>query len=314
MLESNTKTKTTDYQLLVLLGATATGKTTLAANIASEANGEIISADSRQVYRSMNLGTGKDYDDYRVNGLEIRYHLIDIVDAGYKYNIFEYQRDFLKVYEDILSRNKFPILCGGTGLYIESVLKGYKLINVPENNKLRHELENKTMEELAHILSSYKRLHNQSDTDTKERAVRAIEIEMYYAEHEEENNTFPSFKPLIVGINYDAETRRHRITERLKARLGAGMIDEVKELLNKGIEPEDIIYYGLEYKFITLYITGQLSYQEMFTKLEIAIHQFAKRQMTWFRHMERNGMKMNWIDGQLSPEEKLNTVLSWLNS
>ena len=272
------------YNLVTILGPTATGKTQLATALAARIDGEIISADSRQIYRGMDIGTGKDLAEYVVDGKPIPYHLIDIVDAGYKYNVFEYQRDFLKAFESVNQRGHLPILCGGTGLYIEAVLNGYNLLAVPDNQLLREQLATKTLDELTSILSGYKTLHNQTDVDTVKRAIRAIEIEAYYQTHEEETVEYPELKSLIIGVGIDREVRREKITKRLKARLNEGMIDEVKMLLDSGIQPDDLIYYGLEYKFVTEYVIGKTTYDEMFRGLEIAIHQFAKRQMTWFRN------------------------------
>lgn len=275
-----------DYDLIAILGPTASGKTPFAAALASELNTEIISADSRQIYRGMDLGTGKDLADYTVNGRQIPYHLIDIADPGYKYNVFEYQRDFLKAYETIKQKGCLPVLCGGTGMYLESVLKGYKLMPVPENTELRTRLADKSLDELTAILSQYKTLHNSTDVDTVKRAIRAIEIEEYYAANPVAEREFPQLNSLIIGVDIDRESRREKITRRLKQRLEEGMVDEVRQLLAQGIPAEDLIYYGLEYKYLTLYAIGELNYEEMFSQLEIAIHQFAKRQMTWFRGME----------------------------
>ena len=258
----------------------------------------------------MTIGTGKDLDDYLINGKQIPYHLIDIVDAGYKYNVFEFQRDFLSAFQTISQKNKIPILCGGTGLYIEAVLKGYKMIEVPTNQSLREHLESKTLEELTQILSTYKTLHNRTDVDTIKRAIRAIEIADYYSNHTEENTYYPPINSLIIGIDISRDERRKRITDRLKKRFDEGMIDEVKNLLQKGISPEDLIYYGLEYKFITYFILGKLTYSELFSQLEIAIHQFAKRQMTWFRGMERRGFSIKWIDVNTTTKEKLEIIKS----
>lgn len=291
--------------MITILGPTASGKTTFAAHLADNLHSEIISADSRQIYKSMDIGTGKDLSDYVINDRKIPYHLIDIAAPGYKYNLFEYQRDFLNAYNDIASRNLLPILCGGTGLYIESVLKGYRMTPVPENTELRNELAGKSLEELTDMLKQYKTLHNTTDVDTCKRAIRAIEIQRYYKEHHVDERTFPQFKSLIIGIDIDRELRREKISIRLKKRLEEGMIDEVKGLLKSGISPEDLIYYGLEYKYLTLYITGQLNYEEMFTQLEIAIHQFAKRQMTWFRGMERRGFTIHWMDAGMPTEKKI---------
>lgn len=298
----------TKYDLLTILGPTASGKTTLACNLAYDIDAEIISGDSRQIYRSMDIGTGKDLDDYVINGRQIPYHLIDIREAGEKYNIFEYQHDFHDAYTDIKSRNITPILCGGSGLYIESVLKGYSLVNVPENKELRESLSSKSLEELTVILKSYKNLHNTTDTDTAQRAIRAIEIEEYIQKNPLEKNEFPPINSLIIGVDIERELRRKKITQRLKSRLEESMIEEVKQILDKGVKPEDLIYYGLEYKYVTLHILGELTYQEMFSKLEIAIHQFAKRQMTWFRGMEKRGLKIYWLDAQLNMGKKVKQI------
>lgn len=294
--------------ILTILGPTASGKTALAAALAYELDAEIISADSRQIYRQMDLGTGKDLADYVVNGRNIPYHLIDIVEPGYKYNVFEYQRDFLEAYEEIKQKGKFPVLCGGTGMYLESVLKGYKLVPVPENPELRERLADKSLEELTGILCSYKELHNTTDVDTVKRAIRAIEIEEYYREDDIAHREFPKLKSLIVGVDIDRELRREKISRRLRQRLDDGMVDEVRNLLDRGIHPDDLIYYGLEYKYLTLYAIGKLSFEEMFSQLEIAIHQFAKRQMTWFRGMERRGFTIHWLDACLPMEEKTERI------
>lgn len=301
------------YNLITILGATASGKTSVATHLAAKMNGEIISADSRQVYRGMDIGTGKDLADYTVNGQPIPYHLIDIVDAGYEYNVFEYQRDFIQAFNDIQHREKFPIVCGGSGMYIEAVLKGYKLINVPVNEALRAELAKKNIETLSEILKQYKPLHNNSDTETTKRAIRAIEIEVYYQTHDRPTDDYPAINSLIVGVKFDRETRRQRITQRLKQRLDEGMLDEVRNLLDKGISPESLIYYGLEYKFLTQHLIGQLRFDEMFTQLETAIHQFSKRQMTWFRKMERDGFDIRWLDGDMPTDEKLDRIEQWFN-
>ena len=297
-----------NYDLITILGPTASGKTPLAAALAARLHTEIISGDSRQIYRRMDLGTGKDLVDYVVDGQQIPYHLIDIVEPGYKYNVFEYQRDFLKAYEDIRSRGLIPVLCGGTGMYLESVLKGYRLLPVPENPELRSRLADKSLDELTALLATYKKLHNSTDVDTVKRAVRAIEIEEYYRQHQVEERAFPDIRSLVVGVGIGREQRREKITRRLKQRLDEGMVDEVKALLASGISPEDLIYYGLEYKYLTLYAIGKLTYEEMFGQLEIAIHQFAKRQMTWFRGMERRGFTIHWIDAALPLEEKLEQI------
>ncbi|MFW9599054.1 MAG: tRNA (adenosine(37)-N6)-dimethylallyltransferase MiaA [Bacteroides graminisolvens] len=297
-----------NYDLIAILGPTASGKTSFAATLAYELDTEIISADSRQIYREMDLGTGKDLADYTVNGKQIPYHLIDIAEPGYKYNVFEYQRDFLNAYQSIKQKGRLPVLCGGTGLYLESVLKGYQLIPVPENPELRTRLAGKTLAELTDILSNYKTLHNSTDVDTAKRAIRAIEIEEYYATHDLSAREFPSINSLIIGVDIDRELRREKITKRLRQRLDEGMVEEVRQLLNKGIQPEDLIYYGLEYKYLTLYVTGEISFEEMFKQLEIAIHQFAKRQMTWFRGMERKGFKIHWIQASMPTDEKIELV------
>lgn len=301
-----------DYDLIAILGPTASGKTPFAAALAAELDTEIISADSRQIYRSMDLGTGKDIADYTVNGKEIPYHLIDIADPGYKYNVFEYQRDFLVAYETIKQKGRLPVLCGGTGMYLESVLKGYKLLPVPENQELRERLADKSLEELTGILAGYKNLHNSTDVDTAKRAIRAIEIEEYYAHTPVDERAFPQLHSLIIGVDIDRELRREKITRRLRQRLDEGMVDEVHRLIDQGIPPDDLIYYGLEYKYLTLHVIGQLSYEEMFGQLEIAIHQFAKRQMTWFRGMERRGFTIHWIDARWPMEEKIDFVKSKL--
>lgn len=303
------------YNLITILGPTATGKTGLAAHLAARFNGEIISADSRQIYRGMDLGTGKDYTDYLVGGIEIPSHLIDIEDAGVHYNVFRFQTDFIKVFQEIKSRDKFPVLCGGSGLYIEAVLKNYRLIEVPPNKELRKKLEGKSLEELTEILKSLKpKLHNHTDIETDRRAIRAIEIEKYYAENPQFDASFPEINSLNIGIDFDRELRRQRITTRLKQRLDEGMLDEVQKLLDSGLTPEQLIYYGLEYKFLTLHLIGELTFDEMFRQLEIAIHQFAKRQMTWFRGMEKRGTKIHWINGHLPIGEKVEEIFNLLNS
>ena len=302
------------YDLITILGPTASGKTPLAAALADRLGTEVISGDSRQVYRRMDLGTGKDLADYAVEGRKVPYHLIDIVEPGTKYNVFEYQRDFLKAYEDMTARGKLPILCGGTGMYIESVLKGYRLLPVPENPELRQKLEGKSLEELTHILEGYKKLHNSTDVDTAKRAIRAIEIEEHYKQQPAEYREFPSLKSVIVGVDIDRELRREKITRRLKQRLDEGMVDEVRGLLAEGIPAENLIYYGLEYKFLTQYAIGELTFDEMFHQLETAIHQFAKRQMTWFRGMERRGFTIHWLDATLPMEEKVERIINLIST
>ena len=298
-----------NYDLVTILGPTASGKTPLAVALAYRLNAEIISGDSRQVYRRMDLGTGKDLADYVVDGKRIPYHLIDIVEPGYKYNVFEFQRDFLQAYDDIRQRGVLPILCGGTGMYIESVLKGYKLLPVPENPELRASLADKSLDELTTILAGYKKFHNSTDVDTVKRAIRAIEIEEYYRQQPVSAREFPAINSLVIGVDIDRDLRRTKITRRLKQRLDEGMVDEVRALLDAGIPAEDLIYYGLEYKYLTLYAVGQLTYDEMFHQLEIAIHQFAKRQMTWFRGMERRGFNIHWIDASLPMEQKVEEIV-----
>ena len=283
-----------NYDLITILGPTASGKTPLAVALAYKLDTEIISGDSRQIYRRMDLGTGKDLADYVVNGHQVPYHLIDIVDPGYK--------------------GKLPVLCGGTGMYLESVLKGYRLLPVPENPQLRTSLADKSLEELTQMLSTYKKLHNSTDVDTVKRAIRAIEIEEYYKQQPPEYREFPVLNSLIIGVDIDRELRRQKITRRLKQRLDEGMVDEVKALLEGGIASEDLIYYGLEYKYLTLYATGVLSFDDMFRQLETAIHQFAKRQMTWFRGMERRGFTIHWLDARMSTEEKVEKIMNLLDT
>ena len=302
-------------QMITILGPTASGKTSLAAALAKEIGGEIISADSRQVYRRMDIGTGKDLEDYQ----GVPYHLIDIVEPGTKYNLFQYQQDFFHIYNNIIGRDKTPILCGGTGLYIEAVLKGYQLSPVPQNPELRQRLENKSLDELTQMLVELKTkngsvMHNTTDVDSCQRAIRAIEIEEYNLHTPTARREMPPVDSLIIGVNIDREARREKITRRLKARLDEGMVDEVRGLLEEGIPADDLIYYGLEYKYLTEYIIGKLSYDEMFQRLEIAIHQFAKRQMTWFRGMERRGFTIHWIDALLPMDEKVRRILELKSS
>lgn len=290
-------------KMITILGPTASGKTAVAARLAHDIGGEILSADSRQVYRGMDIGTGKDLEDYVVEGQLVPYHLIDIVDAGTKYNLFQYQQDFTEAYNDICSRGVTPVLCGGTGLYIEAVLKGYALSPVPQNPELRQSLEGKTLPELTALLEDLKKkagsvMHNVTDVDSCQRAIRAIEIETYNLEHATELRAMPPIDSVIVGLSVDRDYRRKKISDRLARRLDGGMVDEIRGLLQRGIPPEDLTYYGLEYKYVTEYAIGKLSYKEMFRQLEIAIHQFAKRQMTWFRGMERRGLTIHWIDAQ----------------
>jgi tRNA dimethylallyltransferase len=301
-----------NYDLLVVIGPTASGKTALAVAIANKLDGEIISADSRQVYRGMDLGTGKDYDDYLIDGKRIPCHLIDIVDPGYKYNVFEYQRDFFGIYATMKGRGVFPVVCGGSGMYADSIIKGYKMVEVPPDSGLRNELEKKSFNELKVILSAYKDLHNTTDIDTKKRVIRAIEVEHFNRCSGIKDFEFPMIRSLVVGVMIDRDLRRIKISDRLKKRLENGMVDEVKNLIDIGVSTDTLLYYGLEYKFITLFLTGKLAYNEMVRQLEIAIHQFAKRQMTWFRGMERRGTKINWLNGELPMEEKVETIMSLL--
>lgn len=300
------------YDIITILGPTASGKTSLATRLAlMMGNAEIISADSRQVYRGMDIGTGKDLADYEIEGVSIPYHLIDIADAGDKYNLFQFQQDFWNAYNDIRSRGKFPILCGGTGLYIESVLKSYKMVPVPENPQLRQELEGRSLEELTELLSTYKSLHNTTDVDTPKRAIRAIEIQQYYREHKIDEREFPSLRSLTIGVNIDRDLRRQKITQRLHDRMQQGMLQEVEGLLQH-VPAEDLMYYGLEYKYLTLCCLGQLTREEMLRQLEIAIHQFAKRQMTWFRGMERRGTPIIWQDASESLESRAECIMKLL--
>ena len=296
--------------LIAIVGPTASGKTTLAVAVAQRLDTEIISADSRQIYRGMDIGTGKDLGEYRIGETTIPYHLIDICPAGYRYNLYEYVRDFKAIYADMLSRGKQPLLCGGTGLYVETVLKGYALPPVPENPELRATLQDKSLDELTAMLQQYKTLHNTTDTDTCKRAIRAIEIAEYYSRQPAEVlQPRPMGNALVVGIEIERDLRRAHISHRLRQRLQEGMIEEVKSLLESGIPPESLIYYGLEYKFVTEYLIGETSYNEMVERLEIAIHQFAKRQMTWFRGMERRGIPIHWIDATLPTDEKVELIL-----
>lgn len=301
--------------MITIVGPTASGKTRLAVDVALAYDTEVISADSRQVYRDMTLGTGKDLEDYLVRDeggqilRQVKCHLIDIREPGYKYSIYEFQQDFHRVYNDMQSRGLMPVMCGGSGLYVESILRGYEMHEVPENPALRQSLEGKSLEELTEILRTYKTLHNQTDTDTCKRAIREIEIRDYYRNHAEQLTGYPAVPSLIVGTEVDREVRRERISRRLRERLDAGMVDEVRRLLDeRHIPPQDLIYYGLEYKFLTQYLIGQLTYDEMVRQLEIAIHQFAKRQMTWFRGMEKRGLHIHWIPAELSPAQKVARV------
>lgn len=300
-------------KMITILGPTACGKTSLAAVLAADIHGEIISGDSRQVYRGMDIGTGKDLADYRVGDICVPYHLIDIVEPGTKYNVYQYQRDFLRAYDDIVGRGVTPVLCGGSGLYLEAVLRGYRMAPVPENKPLRQSLEGKSLAELTEMLNDIKskkgqKMHNTTDVDTAKRAIRAIEIELYQDEHPEETEDIQPVDSLVIGLQIDVEQRRERITRRLKARFDEGMADEIRRIIDSGVAPEDLIYYGLEYKYVTEYVIGQRDFEETFRLLEIAIHQFAKRQMTWFRGMERRGVAIHWIDSSLPMKDKINEI------
>ena len=300
-------------KMITILGPTACGKTSLAAALAADIHGEIISGDSRQVYRGMDIGTGKDLADYRVGDICVPYHLIDIVEPGTKYNVYQYQRDFLRAYDDIVGRGVTPVLCGGSGLYLEAVLRGYRMAPVPENKPLRQSLEGKSLAELTEMLNDIKskkgqKMHNTTDVDTAKRAIRAIEIELYQDEHPEETEDIQPVDSLVIGLQIDVEQRRERITRRLKARFDEGMADEIRRIIDSGVAPEDLIYYGLEYKYVTEYVIGQRDFEETFRLLEIAIHQFAKRQMTWFRGMERRGVAIHWIDSSLPMKDKINEI------
>ena len=300
--------------MITILGPTACGKTRLAVNVASRLGGEIISADSRQVFKGMDIGTGKDLDEYDIDGNIVPYHLIDIRDPGYEYNVFEFQNDFRKAYNSITLRQKLPILCGGTGLYIESVLRCYHLSDVPQNYELRKELENYSDDELTEKLKTYISLHNNTDTETRERLLRAIEIQDYQAKYPQSYVELPQIDSIVVGVSYPRDMVMDNIRRRLKQRLEGGMIDEVESLLNSGVSAERLIRYGLEYKYLTLYLQGAISYSDMFEKLNIAIRQFAKRQMTWFRRMERNGVDIHWIDGTMPLDDKTDKICKLYNN
>ena len=298
--------------MITILGPTATGKTSFAVYVAAQLNGEIISADSRQVYQGMDIGTGKDLSEYEYDGLQIPHHLIDIVKPGYEYNVFEFQRDFLKAYEQIEKNGAFPILCGGTGMYIESVLKGYKLINVPANEELREDLELKSDLDLEEILENFKALHNTTDVSDRDRLLRAIEIQTYYDENPDLDTSFPEINTIILGLDFDRRVVRSRITDRLDERLKGGMIEEVEDLLAQGVSAEKLKFYGLEYRFVTQYLSDEISYDEMSRRLNTAIHQFAKRQMTWFRRMEKQGFEIHWLNGNLTHEQKMMELMPLL--
>lgn len=305
---------TNNYDLVLVTGPTASGKTSLAVSIAHRMNGEIISADSRQVYRGMDLGTGKDYNDYIIGGSRIPCHLIDIADPGYKYNVFEYQRDFFRIYRSLKERNVFPVVCGGSGMYADSIITGYKMVEVPPDSGLRSRLEKKSLEELIGILSAMKNLHNTTDIDTKKRAIRAIEIEHSNRNQRVQKSQIPRINSLVIGVMLNRDIRRRNISIRLQQRMKAGMVEEVKRLIDSGVDTDTLIYYGLEYKYITLYLTGKITYEKMVSDLETAIHQFAKRQMTWFRGMEKKGTMIHWIDGELPMEEKVQKVIDLLKN
>lgn len=300
-------------KLLAIVGPTACGKTALATRVALETDGEILSGDSRMVYRGMDIGTGKDLDEYTIGGRSVPYHLIDIADAGDKYTVYNFQQDFAEAYADIRARGKQPILCGGSGLYVEAVIKNYGLLSVPPNHDLRQELEAKSQDELAAMLATYQELHNVTDLDNRRRTIRAIEIADYLARHPEENGPLEGMECTVVGVDVSREVRRERITRRLRTRLREGLVEEVRCLLDKGVKPDDLIYYGLEYKYVTLYCTGQMGFDEMQSQLEIAIHQFAKRQMTWFRGMERRGTKIHWVSGSQPMEDMVAEVVEIMN-
>ncbi len=297
------------YDLITIVGPTASGKTTLAVNLALQLDGEVLSADSRQIYRGMDIGTGKDLSEYVVGGRAVPYHLIDIADAGVRYNVFEYQQAFFEAYHDVAQRGKQAVVCGGSGMYVEAVVEAYDLRPVPQNDELRAHLEGYTLEELTEQLAQMKSLHNNTDVDTKKRAIRAIEIATYYSSHPDERVSYPKLSNIYFGVDIERELRRQKISQRLRDRLDAGMVDEVRALINGGVTVDDLIYYGLEYKFVGSYLAGRMSYDEMVQGLEIAIHQFAKRQMTWFRGMERKGAIISWIDAMLPLEEKIGLIL-----
>jgi len=301
-----------EHKMITILGTTATGKTRLAAQLAALIGGEIISADSRQVYRGMDLGTGKDLDDFNIDGTRIPYHLIDIVDPGYEFNVYEYQQLFFEAYKQVVNNKNIPILVGGSGMYIEAVLKSYRMAKVARNEALRIRLSNKTDEELVEILLSNRVLHNTTDTTDRERTIRAIEIDEYYRNHPELLQDVPKIKSINFGIRFDRAEIRNRITERLDQRLKEGMLEEVQNLLNQGVSAEMLKFYGLEYKFITQHLLGEIEYNEMFTLLNTAIHQFAKRQETWWRRMEKNGTRIHWLDGHIDNQEKIGLILGKL--
>jgi tRNA dimethylallyltransferase len=299
--------------MIVILGPTATGKTAIATRLAAAINGEIISADSRQVFRGMDIGTGKDLSEYVVDGKPIPYHLIDIVDPGTEYNLFNFQRDCYKAFDEIIARGNTPILCGGTGLYLESVIRAYPLVEVPVNEELRQQLEQLSLDQLSEMLAKFKKLHNHTDTENRERVSRALEIETFYRDYPQKvENSRKVIEPMTVfGVLFDREVIRQRITQRLDERLGNGLIEEVQRLIDGGITHERLQKYGLEYKYVSLYLQNKLSDQKLFEELNIAIHQFAKRQTTWFRRMEKNDIPIIWIDGSLSMDEKIQKIVKF---
>ena len=304
--------KTPSKKLVVVTGPTATGKTRLAACIAARCNGEIISADSRQVFRGMDIGSGKDLSDYVVDGVEVPYHLVDIADPGYEYNVFEFQHDFWKIYNQIIKKGKQPFLCGGTGLYIEAVLKGYRFNKADVNTSLRDKLQHYTHQQLEAMLTGFRPLHNSTDTTSRERLIRAIEIEVVQKEAKAPPFDSDILRPEIFALNFERLELRRRITLRLEQRLQNGMLDEINKLLSGGVKPEQLQFYGLEYRYATRYVVGEISYQQMFDALNTAIHQFSKRQTTWFRRMERQGMHIHWLDGARPMEENIALVLEKL--
>ncbi len=298
--------------IITILGPTATGKTTLACHLAALLQGEIISADSRQVYRGMDIGTGKDLTDFVVDGQKIPYHLIDIVDPGYEFNVFEFQKHAVEALQQIEKNDRFPILCGGTGLYLDSLLRSYEFQQVHENKVLRSSLEGLSQEALIRKLKTFGQVHNTTDITDRKRLIRAIEIAAYRVDHPQDEIKIPAIASVNFGIRFERQVIRDRITQRLQQRLEDGMVDEVRHLLDSGLTPEQLKFYGLEYRYVTQYVNEEISYEEMFDLLNIAIHQFAKRQMTWFRKMENSGVRINWINGAISLEEKLAAILTLL--
>lgn len=301
-------------RIITILGPTATGKTKVAVALAKELDAEIVSADSRQVYKGMDIGTGKDAAEYEIDGTPIPVHLIDIAEPGSEYNIFQYQQAAIPIIKDIQDRHKTVILCGGSGMYVDALLKGYKLFPVPENPELRADWEHRGDDELEKLLTSFRNLHNKTDIETRERLYRALEIEYYYQEHPELAAISQPVPSIIFGLCGERDRIREKITTRLRQRLEEGMIEEVQQLIDNGVNPNQLIRYGLEYKFITWYLQGKMDYQTMFDRLNVAIHQFSKRQMTWFRKMERDGFTIHWIDVKLPLSEKIDMMKSyWLN-